>query len=70
MIYCQQYFIIVGEFFMRYLKSSWLATANFTELNIVHKDTVHPFLSWFSALTMLVMHTSVVSVGIDGVTVH
>ena len=55
---------------MRYLKISWLVTANLTELNIVHKDTVHPFLYWFSALAMLVMHTSVVSVGIDGVTVH
>ena len=35
MINCQQYFIIVGKFFMCYLKSSWLATANFNELNIV-----------------------------------
>ena len=48
---------------MRYLKSSWLVTANFNELNIVPKNTVYPFLSRFSAFAMLVMHVSVVSVG-------
>ena len=57
------YFINVGKLFVRYLKSSWIATANFHELNIVNKDAVYPFLSWFSALAMLVMHVSVVSMG-------
>ena len=45
MINCQQYSISVGKFFMPYLKSSWLATANFNELNLAHKDTVYRLLS-------------------------